>query len=386
MNRCIKRMIYVFAILIFMFANTVYAAAPPEADCAAMILMEAKTGRVLAEKNADTPLPPASVTKVMTLLLIYENEACGKIKWDDEVTVSEHAASMGGSQIFLEAGEKQPAAELTKSVAIASANDAAVAMAEYIAGSESAFVEMMNKRAEELGMKNTVFKNACGLDTEGHEMSARDIALMSRELITKYPQITEYTTKWQDTITHKTKKGENEFGLTNTNRLIKWYDGATGLKTGSTGNAKYCLSGTAKRGNMELIAVVMACPEPKLRFKEVMKLLDFGYANYMLSDGEPVGKVVSAVPVFGGEEDSVNAVVGESFSYLAEKGDKKLTSEINLSNNIKAPVNAGDKVGEIIYAFDGEQVGKSPLTAEKDVAKSGFFKNLKEVLKIWLRG
>ncbi len=376
------------ALLLFtvIFANTVFAAQPPEVDGASMILIEESTGKVLAEKNADTPLPPASVTKVMTLLLIYENVQSGRIKWDDEVTVSEHAAGMGGSQIFLEAGEKQTAAELTKAVAIASANDAAVAMAEHIAGSESAFVEMMNKRASELGMKNTVFKNACGLDTKGHEMSARDIALMSRELMTNFPQITEYTTKWQDTVTHKTAKGESEFGLTNTNRLIKWYNGATGLKTGSTGNAKFCLSGTAKRDGMELIAVIMGCPDPKLRFREVMKMLDYGFANYMILNGEPQGKIAAEVPVLGGEEDSVNAVVSERVSYLTEKGDKKLTSEVRADKNLRAPVKSGDKVGEIVYLCGGEEVGKSPLTAEKDVAKCGFVKNFKEVLKIWLRG
>ncbi len=366
--------------------NAVYAAELPKIEGEAYILTEAETGKVIAEKNADMPLPPASVTKIMTLLLIYESEAAGKIKWDDEVSVSEHAASMGGSQIFLEAGEKQTAAVLTKSIAIASANDAAVAMAEYIAGSESAFVEMMNNRAKELGMNNTTFKNACGLDTEGHKMSARDISVMSRELITKFPQITEYTTVWQDTITHKTAKGESEFGLTNTNRLIKWYNGATGLKTGSTGNAKYCLSGTAKRDNMELIAVIMACPEPKLRFKEVMKMLDYGYANYMLLNGEPVGKTVGEAAVSGGEEDSVNAVVKDKVSYLAEKGDKKLSNTVNIREGLKAPINAGDEIGEIIYAYDGKEVGKSALTAEKDIAKCGFGKNLKEIVKLWFKG
>ena len=371
---------------VMLFSCVAFAAQPPEVDAQAYILMEAQTGNVIFEKNADTPLPPASVTKVMTLLLIYESEEQGKIKWDDEVSVSGHAAGMGGSQIFLEQGEKQTAAELTKSIAIASANDAAVAMAEYIAGSESAFVEMMNKRAEELGMKNTHFVNACGLDAQGHEMSAKDIAIMSRELITKFPEITEYTTKWQDTITHRTAKGESKFGLTNTNRLIKWYDSATGLKTGSTGNAKYCLSGTAKRDGMELIAVIMACPEPKLRFKEVMKMLDYGYANYMLLNGEPTGKIVYEAPVFGGEEDTVNAVVKDKTAYLTQKGDKKLTSTINIKKELKAPINAGDEIGEIIYMCDGKEIGKSMLTAEKDIAASGFCKNLKEILKIWLRG
>ena len=381
----IKRIAAVFTVIAALSANTA-AAGVPKVDAAASVLMEASTGQVLAQTNADTPLPPASVTKVMTLLLIYDSEAQGKIKWDDEVTVSEHAASMGGSQIFLEAGEKQTAAVLTKSIAIASANDAAVAMAEYIAGSESAFVGMMNERAESLGMKNTTFKNACGLDEAGHLTSARDIALMSRELITKYPQITEYTTKWQDTITHTTAKGESEFGLTNTNRLIKWYSGATGLKTGSTGNAKYCLSGTAKRDDMELIAVVMACPDPKQRFREVMKLLDFGYANYMLLHGEPAGKIISSVPVLGGEEDSVNAVAANRASYLAAKGNKKLEYTTTLPEKIPAPINAGDVLGEMIYTCDGKEVAHCDLVAEKAVEKSGFGKNLEDIFKLWVKG
>ena len=224
------------------------------------VLMDAGTGTVLYEKNSHEAMPPASVTKVMTLLLIYEAEAAGQFEWEEAVQVSEHAASMGGSQVFLEPGETQTAAELTKCIAIASANDAAVAMAEFVAGSEEAFVERMNRKAEELGMQETHFVNACGLDVDGHETSAYDIALMSRELMTKFPEIQKYTTTWQDTIIHKTRKGESEFGLTNTNKLIKWYEGATGLKTGSTGKALYCLSGTAERNGMHLIGVVMAAP------------------------------------------------------------------------------------------------------------------------------
>lgn len=217
------------------------------------------------KKTVTRQCPPASVTKVMTLLLIYEAEAAGQFGWEETVQVSEHAASMGGSQVFLEPGETQTAAELTKCIAIASANDAAVAMAEFVAGSEEAFVERMNRKAEELGMQETHFVNACGLDVDGHETSAYDIALMSRELMTKFPEIQKYTTTWQDTIIHKTRKGESEFGLTNTNKLIKWYEGATGLKTGSTGKALYCLSGTAERNGLHLIGVVMAAPDFKLR-------------------------------------------------------------------------------------------------------------------------
>lgn len=365
---------------------TVFAAEPPQVDGASAILMEASTGKVLMEMNADTPLPPASVTKVMTLLIIYDSIAAGKIKWDDSVTVSEHAASMGGSQIFLEPMQKQTAEVLTKAIAIASANDAAVAMAEYIAGSEEAFVKMMNERAKQLGMKNASFKNACGLDTDGHVLSARDIAIMSRELMTKYPEITKYTTKWQDTITHTTAKGTKEFGLTNTNRLIKWYDGATGLKTGSTGKALYCLSGTAKRNDMELIAVIMACPDPKERFRQVMKMLDYGYANYEIAKGDVQGAVMASVPVSGGESDNVNAVIAEQVSCLAEKGKAELAKTIKINENVTAPIKKGDIIGEVTYSMNGEAFGTSMLAAENDVPRCGYVKNLKNLFKIWFRG
>lgn len=222
------------------------------------ILMEASTGQIIYEKEADKKRPPASVTKVMTLLLIFDAIESGKIKLEDEVTTSEYAASMGGSQVFLEPGETQTVDTMIKCISVASANDACVAMSELIAGSEEEFVVQMNERAKKLGMKNTVFKNCNGLDTEGHETTARDIALMSRELITKYPQIRDYCTIWMENITHTTKKGTSEFGLSNTNKLIKHYEYATGLKTGSTSKAKFCVSATAEKDGMELIAVIMA--------------------------------------------------------------------------------------------------------------------------------
>jgi D-alanyl-D-alanine carboxypeptidase (penicillin-binding protein 5/6) len=309
----------------------------------------------------------------------------GKLSWDDEVSVSEHAASMGGSQIFLEPNEVQTVADLTKSIAIASANDAAVAMAEKIGGSEDGFVQMMNSKAAELGMKNTHFVNACGLDTDGHEMSAKDIAIMSRELITKYPQIKDYTTTWQDTITHITSKGKTEFGLTNTNKLIKWYANATGLKTGSTGKAKYCLSGTAEKDGMELIAVVMAAPDPKVRFREVIKMFDYGFGNYEVKKGEPKGKKVGSVSVKKGMTESVDAIVSDDVTVLTEKGKSgELKNDIKLNEYVTAPVKQGDKIGEIIYYSNDEEVGKSDLIADKNVEKAGFFKNLKNLLSAWM--
>ena len=344
------------------------------------LLMEVSTGKVLYEKNADEALPPASVTKIMTLLIIYDSVSSGKIKWDDTVSVSEHAASMGGSQIFLEPGEKQTVADLTKSIAIASANDAAVAMAEFIGGSEDSFVSLMNERAKNLGMKNAVFKNACGLDTDGHVMSARDIALMSRELMLNYPEVTKYTTTWQDTITHTTKKGSSEFGLTNTNKLIKQYADATG-------KALYCLSGSAKRDGMELIAVIMAAPDPKVRFKEVMKMLDYGFANYAIKQGEAEGTKKGEVTVYKGAADKVDAVIKGSVSVLTAKGESaELESKAELCEAVNAPVKKNDKLGTLVYFSGGKEVGRCDLVAAEDVEKAGFLHNAAELLRDWLKG
>lgn len=367
-----------------LFTSTVFAE-PPAIDAKSYILMEASTGKILSESNSEEPLPPASVTKIMTLLLIYDSVDSGKIKWNDMVTVSEHAASMGGSQIFLEPNEQQSVETLTKSIAIASANDAAVAMAEFIGGSEESFVAMMNEKAKELSMNNTTFVNACGLDTEGHKMSAKDIAIMSRELITKYPDVKKYTTTWQDTITHTTSKGTTEFGLTNTNKLIKWYNDATGLKTGSTGKALYCLSGTAMRDNMELIAVVMAAPDPKIRFQTTMKLLDYGFANYKLEKGKAVGEIAGQVPVYKGMADSVNAAVASPINMVTSKDNKdKLEFKTELSESINAPIKKGDKVGEIIYFTNGNEIARCDLVANQDVEKANLAKNISRLLKQWI--
>lgn len=348
------------------------------------LLMEEDTGTILYEQNSHEALPPASVTKVMTLLLIYEGERDGKFDWTDTVQVSEHAASMGGSQVFLEEGETQTAADMTKSIAIASANDAAVAMAEFLAGSEEAFVQKMNERAKELGMEDTNFVNACGLDTEGHVSSAYDIALMSRELMENFPEIKEYTTTWQDSIIHKTRRGEETFGLTNTNKLIQWYDGATGLKTGSTGNALYCLSGTAERDGMGLIAVVMAAPDYKVRFREVMQLLDYGFANYAIEKGREKGYVMGEVLVEKGMTDTVEAVVAEEISVLVPKGkEAQWETRTELLPAVSAPVESGTKVGELVYLRDGEEVGRVELTAGEDVAKANMDTMLRRMLAGW---
>lgn len=348
------------------------------------VLMDGATGTVLYEKNSHKAMPPASVTKVMTLLLIYEAEEAGQFKWEDSVQVSEYAAGMGGSQVFLEPGETQTAADMTKCIAIASANDAAVAMAEFVGGSEEAFVERMNKKAEELGMKDTHFVNACGLDVDGHETSAYDIALMSRELMTRFPEIQEYTTTWQDTIIHKTRKGESEFGLTNTNKLIKWYEGATGLKTGSTGKALYCLSGTAERNGLHLIGVVMAAPDFKVRFQETMKLLDYGFANYTAQKGLPAGQEMAEIPVTKGMADRVPAVVKEEISMLLKKDmSSDWETQTEVLPSMDAPVAAGEKVGELVYLINGEEVGRTDLVTAEAVEKANINTMLQRVLKNW---
>ena len=352
-------------------------------DAKSAIIMEASTGEILFEQNADERLAPASVTKVMTMLLIYEAVAQDKIKWDDIVSISENAASMGGSQIFLEVHEKQTVKDLTKSVVIASANDAAVAMGEFISGSTDAFIELMNRRAKELGMVNSQFKNACGLDAEGHFTSARDIAIMTRELVINHPEVLELAQTWQDTIIHKTAKGESEFGLTNTNKLIRRYQGATGLKTGSTGKALYCLSATAERDGLNLISVVLGSPTPDIRFGEVMKMFDFGFANYKTVTGDAAGTIVGQIAIQKGTTDFADAAVKEHISRVGSKsGQTEVTAEILLDQFITAPTTAGTRCGEIVYTYNGEVIGRSDLITNTDIHRASFFDMMKRVLEI----
>ena len=350
----------------------VYAAEAPvlTVDAKASCIMEAETGTVLYENRSNDRLAPASVTKVMTILLIYEAIDDGRIGMDDIVTVSEYASGMGGSQVFLEPMEKQTVRDLVKSVVIASANDAAVAMAEYIGGSEESFVDMMNKKAAALGMKDTSFQNACGLDADGHFTSAHDIALMSRELWMAHPDAFEYTTTWMDSITHTTARGATEFGLTNTNKLVRWYDGATGLKTGSTSKAGYCLSGTAERDGLKLIAVVLGAPAPTVRFQEVMKMLDYGFAHFAIASGDEAGTVVGEVDVAKGRRDSVPVMVKEKVSAVTAKGNSEVTAQITLAEGVAAPVAVGDEVGEIVYSHGGKELGRSPIVAAEPAERA----------------
>lgn len=347
-------------------------AAEPDVESPSVILMEASTGKTVYEKNADETLHPASITKIMTLILIFDALSGNKITLDENVTVSEHAASMGGSQVFLEAGEKQTVNTMIKCISVASANDASVAMAEHIWGSEQTFVDKMNERAQGLGMSGTHFVNCCGLDTDGHMMTARDVAIMSRELITRYPQIHEYSGIWMDTITHSTRRGESEFGLSNTNKLIKQYEWATGLKTGSTGLAKCCLSATAEKDGIELIAVVMAAPNSKTRFKDAISLLNYGYGvvdiyrdNAWLSQEKMV--------VHGGKSDSVTCRKNNEFVYVfTEDTDTdriKCTEEY--ADGLEAPVYEGDVVGQMVYELDGNILGTVDIVAADTVEKAG---------------
>lgn len=355
-----------------LYAAEVKSKEPLAATARSYVLMEESSGKVLLESNKDTQLPPASITKVMTLLLINDAIASGKITWDDKVTISEHAAHMGGSQVFMEPGEEQTVRDLVKCICIASANDAAVAMGEYIAGSEEQFVDMMNKRAKELGMSHTVFKNACGLHEEGHVSTAYDIGLMSRELMKKYPEMSKVLTIWMDTIVHKTRRGESEFGLSNTNKMIKWYKGITGLKTGYTPEAKHCVSATAKRNDMGLIAVVMGAQDGKIRFREAAQLLDYGFANYMVKTGPAIGTIVGKTPVKKGNKAIVEAITDETKAFVIGKtqANIELTYDVKYSGNLTAPVSKGDKIGVITYYLEGTEVGEAPVIAAYGVEKA----------------
>lgn len=343
-----------------------------DAPCA--LLMEASTGTVLFEQAADEERAPASVTKVMTLLLIFDALASGQISLNDTVSVSEHASSMGGSQVFLETGETQTVETMIKCIAVASGNDAAVAMAEYISGSEEAFVSKMNARAKELGMTHTHFINCCGLDAEGHYTSARDIALMSRELTTSYPAIFDYTTIWMENITHVTIRGSSEFGLTNTNKLIRQYDGATGLKTGSTSKAGFCLSATATKNDISLIAVVMGCSSSKVRIAATSALLDYGFSIcHIFTDENP--PVLSPVSVRQGTVDTISCEYDKTFSYVATQDfdASKIKRKLRWNKNITAPLKKGDAVGELIYYYDSKKLGSIFVMAKESVKKATYF-------------
>ncbi len=330
------------------------------------LLMDASTGTVLYESNSHEPLAPASVTKVMTMLLIMEAIDGGKIGWEDTVTASEAAAAKGGSQVYLKVGETMSVADMVKSIAVSSANDCACAMAEHIAGSEEAFVSLMNKRAQELGMEDTNFVNCTGLDdapnAASHKTSANDIALMSAQLLTKHPDIKKYTTIWMDTIR------DGSFGLSNTNKLVRFYSGATGLKTGFTSGAGYCLSASAQRDGMELIAVVMGAETSAQRFAACKSLLDYGFANYALTDPQLTEELT--VPVELGVMDTVTAILSEKKPILIDKGQKSMvTTEISLEESVAAPVSQGQRLGTMTVKAGEQILAQIPLVAQSPVEK-----------------
>lgn len=357
----------------------------PQLLSESFVLMEASSGTVLHEKDMHKVLPPASITKIMTLLLIYEALEDGTITKDTIVTTTDHAASMGGSQVYLEAGEQQTVETLIKCICISSANDACVAMAEHIAGTEEAFVEDMNKKAKELGMDDTHFVNCCGLDVDGHVSSAYDIALMSAELMSRFPDIMTYTTTRLDSMTHTTNKGTSEFGLTNTNKLLTSYEGITGLKTGSTSKARYCLSATATRNEIDMIAVVLSAPDTKTRFREAATLLNYGFSQCRIytddhADMEPV-----IVQVEHSMTEETTLVPEKEFKYVSLKKENfdEITEEIVVFDKISAPVLEGDALGAIVYSLNGAELGRVSLLAAETIEKAGYLDYLKKLFTLF---
>ena len=346
-----------------------------ELSAASAVLMEKETGEILYEKESHEKLEPASVTKVMTLLLIFEALDSGRISKEDVVTVSAYAAGMGGSQVYLEEGERMTVDELVKCITVVSGNDAAVAMAEYLAGSETAFVAQMNQRAQELGMADTTFLNCTGLPAQGHVTSTHDVALMSRELVLHHPGIREYSTIWMDSIRGGT------FGLTNTNRLIRFYQGATGLKTGSTDSALYCMSATAERDGMELIAVVMRAPTSAHRFEDAKTLLDYGFASYALAEVYPDAPL-APIPVLLGEQEQIQPQLEETCRLLVRKGqENRITTQVTLAQDLAAPVELGQTVGEMTVSVDGQVCRTVPILSAQAVERLTVPKIFSHLLK-----
>lgn len=386
MNKFIKKMGVILACLILLADITYVYATEGQDDVLeekisekvleltskSVILMEASTGDIIYDVDGHEKMPPASVTKVMTMLLIFDAIEDGSIVLDDEVVVSEFAASMGGSQVFLEAGEKQTVDTMLKCIAVSSANDACVAMAEYVAGSEDAFVTKMNERAAELGMQDTTFINCNGLDAEGHLTTAYDIALMSRELMVNYPEIEDYTMIWMENITHVTNKGSSEFGLSNTNKLVRYYEYTTGLKTGFTSEAMFCISATARKNDVDMIAVIMGAPTSTDRNADAVKLFNYGFANcqkYVDNDKITLEKF----PVIKGVEDTVEGEILSPFTYVDTTGaDIKAMEKKIVQYEITAPITNGDVIGEIEYYLQGQHIGSSEITAVSNVDELNF--------------
>lgn len=389
-----KKRIWIAFLCLIIFVTTFGLPQPSCADettggilltCPSAILMEASTKSVIYEKAPDERRSPASITKIMTAILIFDAIEAGKISLEDEVVTSAYAKSMGGSQVYLEEGEKQTVDTLIKCIMVSSGNDASVAMAEYIAGSESSFVQMMNERAASLGMENTHFEDCCGLtDSDNHYTTARDIALMAQELITRYPQIKSYTTIWMENITHVTMQGSKEFGLANTNKLLKQYPYTTGLKTGSTNKAKYCVCATANKDGVELIAVIMGCPNYKDRFTEAQSLLQFGYTTCKLYQDENPPELMPIL-VKGGIDKQVPAVYKEKFSWLFVSGEDFSNIEKMLTTNeLTAPIEKGEQIGTVTYRLNGKELGSIGIYAGESVREAKFFDYLLNIVLQWM--
>lgn len=342
------------------------------------ILIEQNSGQILYEHNIHEQLRPASVTKVMSVLLIMEAIDSGKITLEDKVPCSSNASSMGGSQIWLNETEELTVNEMLKAICVVSANDCTVAMAEYLAGSQESFVEKMNQKAKELGMNDTCFKNCHGIDEDDHITSSYDIALMSRELLTKHPSITNYTTIWMDSL----RDGKSE--LVNTNKLIRNYQGATGLKTGSTSLALYNLSASATRNGLSLIAVIMKAPSTKVRFSEAQKLLDYGFNNYSYKELSKKNDSIKKVTVTKGVESEINAIFKDDFGTLLKKGeDKNISQNISIDENLSAPIIKGQKIGEASFTLNGKVIGTVDIISDKEIRKNGLMNMVSYLYKNW---
>lgn len=349
------------------------------------ILMESSTGTILYEKNSHERLRPASITKIMTLILIFEAIESGSISKSDIVTVSEHAAGMGGSQVFLEPGEEQTVDDLLKCISIASANDACVAMAEFVGGTEEAFVARMNEKAASLQMNDTTFVNCCGLEADGHLTSAHDIAIMSMELINKHPDIFNYCTIWMDTIYHTTRRGTSEFGLTNTNKLLRYYSYTTGLKTGYTSQSKYCISATASKDDVHLIAVVMAEESPTMRNKEVVALMNYGFANCFMYNDPNTDTLMEPI-VSHGVKKTAAVSYRSPFSTILTKGTDaaSITKNIVWNDSLSAPLAKGDIVGYAVYLSGNKQIGTVDIICDEDIDALTFGVAYLDLLKLFL--
>lgn len=351
----------------------------------AAVLMEASTGTIIYEKNATEQVSPASITKIMTLILIFDAIESGQITLQDEVTTSAYAKSMGGSQVFLEEGEKQTVETLIKCIVVASGNDASVAMAEYICGSETEFVRQMNERAASLGMTETHFEDCCGLtESATHLTSAKDVALMSRELITHYPQIHQYSSIWMENIVHVTEKGSSEFGLANTNKLLKQYEYCNGLKTGSTSKAKYCLSATATKDGISLIAVVMAAPDYKVRFSEAKAMLTYGYGVCRLFTDENQEELPQ-IAVEDGTQKIVPLRYRGGFSYLSTDGTDvtQIEKQLEIPESCRAPITEGEVAGRAVYYLNGVEIGSVDILYHGDVERAGYWDYFRKILELY---